>query len=247
MNNIYKTPFAIFLLILGTATVFAQSKATLIDTMIRRTNRLGLFSGNVLVVDNGKTIYKNAIGFTNERRSAALTSQYRFHIGSIAKEFNAVGIMILKEQGKLNLDDKVSKYLPQLPAWANTISIKNLLQYTSGLPDIKWKTVKGDADIMADLLKTDSLNFKPGTSYDYNNMNVFVQRRIIEKITGVPFNRFVIENELKPAGMSTAVVDPVETTPLMAISYNNDLKKGALIYPITGWVAVTLDDFINGK
>ncbi|AMR31709.1 serine hydrolase [Mucilaginibacter sp. PAMC 26640] len=243
MNNIYKTPFAIFLLILGTATVFAQNKATLIDSMIHRTNRNGLFSGNILVVDNGKTIYKSAMGYTDASRTAPLTESYRFHIGSIAKEFNAVGIMILAEQGKLKLDDKVSQYLPQLPAWVNTISIKNLLQYTSGLPDIKWKTVKGDADIMADLLKTDSLNFKPGTSYDYNNMNVFVQRRIIEKITGMPFNQFVVEKELKPAGMNTAIVDPVESTPLMAISYNNDYKTGALIYPITGWVAVTLDDF----
>jgi len=240
MKNFYK---AIIVFLSIPTLLFAQSKTAVIDSMIHRTNRLGLFSGNVLVVDHGQTIYKTAIGFTDATKQKNLTEQYRFHIGSIAKEFNAVGIMMLKEQGKLKLDDKVSQFIPELPKWADSVSIKNLLQYTSGVPDVKWKTVKGDADNMADLMKFTKLDFKPGTNYNYNNNNVFLQRRIIERITGMPFNKFVEEKLLKPAGMNTAVIDPDDNTPLMAISYNNNLKKGDLIYPITGWVAVTLADF----
>jgi CubicO group peptidase (beta-lactamase class C family) len=230
-----------FLLIAG--TLFGQSKAVSIDTIINRTNRLGLFSGNILVVDGGKVVYRNAIGFTDASKTEKLTDQYRFHIGSIAKEFNAVGIMMLQEEGKLSIDDKLSKFFPTLPAWANTISIKNLLQYTSGLPDVKWKTVTGDGSNMADLMKVEKLDFEPGTKYAYNNNNVFMQRRIIEKVTGMPFNKFVEEKLLKPTGITTAVVDPDLNTPLMARSYNNEGKNGSFFYPITGWVAVTLDDF----
>lgn len=204
---------------------------------------MGLFSGNILVIDGGKIVYKNAIGFTDATKTKALTPDYRFHIGSIAKEFNAVGIMMLQEQGKLNINDKLSKFLPQLPAWADSISIQNLLQYTSGLPDVKWKTVIGDASNMADIMKITHLDFAPGTQYNYNNNNVFMQRRIIEKVTGMPFNKFVEEKLLKPAGMATAVIDPDLNTPLMARSYTNDGKQGSFFYPITGWVAVTLDDF----
>lgn len=232
------------LTVFGTGTTFAQQiKAANIDTLMRRANRLGLFNGNVLVADNGKIIYKAAIGYTDAGKTTRLNDQYRFHIGSIAKEFSAVGIMMLQEQGKLSLDDKVSKYLPQLPTWADKIRIINLLQYTSGLPDVKWKTVKNDAGNMADLMKLDSLDFEPGKKYAYNNNNVFLQRRIIEKITGISFKKFVEDYELKPAGMNTAIVDPTEKDALVAKSYDNDAKQDGLIYPISGWTAVTLEDF----
>ncbi len=211
--------------------------------MISKANSDGLFSGNILVIDNGKELYKKALGFTDESKTKKLTLDYRFHIGSIAKEFNAVGIMMLKEQGKLNLDDRLSKFFPDWPKWADSVSVRNLLQYTSGIPDVKWKTIKGDADNLADLMNLQQLNFTPGTNYNYNNNNVFIQRRLIEKITGLTFNKFVEERILKPAGMKTAVVDPDENTPLMAKSYTNAGKHGDLIYPITGWTAVALDDF----
>ncbi|MET3979082.1 CubicO group peptidase (beta-lactamase class C family) [Mucilaginibacter sp. UYP25] len=221
----------------------AQNKAAVIDSMLHRTNRPGLFKGNILVADKGKIIYKGAIGFTDASQTTALTTQYRFHIGSIAKEFNAVGIMMLKEQGKLSIDNKVSEYFPNLPAWAKQISIKNLLQYTSGLPDLKWKTIKNDADIWAGLQKLDKLDFEPGTQYAYNNSNTFLQRRIIEKITGLTFTEFVEQKMLKPLNMTNALIDPDDSTTLMAKSYNNKLQQSSLIYPITGWTAVTLDDF----
>ncbi|MBD1392559.1 serine hydrolase domain-containing protein [Mucilaginibacter glaciei] len=243
MKNFYRSIFTITTLALCTLTAFSQTKKVLLDSMIRKANSDGLFSGNILIVDNGKEVYKNALGFTDELKTKKLTLDYRFHIGSIAKEFNAVGIMMLKEQGKLNLDDRLSKFFPDWPKWADSVSVKNLLQYTSGIPDVKWKTVKGDADDMADLMKLKKLDFAPGTNYHYNNNNVFIQRRIIEKLSGLPFNQFVAEKMLKPAGMKTAVVDPIESTPLMAKSYTNAGKHGDLIYPITGWTAVTLDDF----
>jgi CubicO group peptidase (beta-lactamase class C family) len=243
LNFKYVFLLATLTVLVAGETFAQQTKAANIDTLVQRANRLGLFNGNVLVVDHGKIIYKTGIGYADAGNTIKLTDQYRFHIGSIAKEFNAVGIMMLQEQGKLSLDDKVSKYLPQLPAWADNIRVINLLQYTSGLPDVKWKTVKNDADNMADLMKVDSLDFEPGKKYAYNNNNVFLQRRIIEKVTGISFKQFVEDYELKPAGMSTAIVDPTEQDALVARSYDNNGKADDLVYPISGWTAVTLDDF----
>jgi len=232
----------IFIIQTSTAQV---NKSVKIDSFINQANRLGLFSGNIQVIDRHKVVYKKSIGFTDASKQVKLTDQYRFHIGSIAKEFPAVGIMILKEQGKLSLDDKVSKYITGLPAWADQISIKNLLQYTSGLPDLKWKTVNGDASNWQDLKKLDTLNTVPGTAYAYNNNNNFLQKAIIAKISGMTFNQFVQQKILKPCGMNASIVDPTEQDPLVAKSYDNNGKQEALIYPITGWTAVTIGDFLK--
>jgi CubicO group peptidase (beta-lactamase class C family) len=236
----------LFLLSIGVIvnTVRAQSTHTeKIAAYMQRAHELGLFKGNVLVVDKGKIIYEAAMGYTDYTEKTPLTTAYRFHIGSIAKEFDAVALMMLMDEGKLSLDDKISKYLPELPKWADSISIKNLLQYTSGLPDVKWQTVKSDADNMADIMQITKLNFAPGTDYFYNNNNVFLRRRIVEKITGMSFNRFVEEKILKPSGMTNSVIDPDDQTPLFAHAYNQKLQPDPVDLPISGWTAVTLEDF----
>ena len=244
MQNTYKTGILFLLSTLFiTGTAFSQNKAATIDSMIQRSNQLGLFNGNILVIDHGKVIYKKAIGYADASKQIVLTDAYRFHIGSIAKEFNAVGIMMLKEQGKLSVDDKVSKYLPQLPAWAEKVSIKNLLQYASGLPDLKWKTIKNDAVAIDSLKRITKLDFEPGTKYAYNNTNTLLQRQIIEQITGMTFDDFVAQKMLKPLKMTRSIVDPGDSTPLMAKSYNNNFVQSPLISSISGWTATTLDDF----
>lgn len=219
-----------------------QSKPAAIDSLVQRAYRLGVFNGNVLVKDHNKTVYHTSVGQADASGNQPLTEQYRFHIGSIAKEFSAAGIVLLQQEGKLSLHDHVSKYLPDLPSWADSIEIIHLLQYTSGLPDIKWNTVKQDADNMTDLKQLARLNTVPGQAYAYNNNNIFLQRKIIEKVAGLSFKDFVTQRLLIPAGMKTALVDPTETTPLMSKSFNNDKKQDPLMSPISGQTAVTLQD-----
>jgi CubicO group peptidase (beta-lactamase class C family) len=219
-----------------------QRKTSEIDSLMRRAHRLGVFNGNVLVTDQDSTVYHVALGIADASGKTPLTEDHRFHIGSIAKEFSAVGIMLLVREKRLSLEDNVGKYLPELPSWADSIKILHILQYTSGLPDVKWKTVKSDADNMADLKILQRLNTVPGTVYAYNNNNIFIQRRIIEKISGMPFNRFVEERLLKPAGMRTAVVDPTNETPLMAKAFDDKGQQDELTPPISGQTAVTLKD-----
>ncbi|WP_291146115.1 serine hydrolase domain-containing protein [Flavobacterium sp. UBA7680] len=247
MNSIIKKIKIIFFTIALTTCWNFYSQTNEIeknlDTLFQKALQSKTFNGNVLIAEKGKIIYEKAFGQADASNSVPLNTDYRFHIGSIAKEFNAVGIMILKEQGKLKLDDPISKFLPELPSWANKIKIINLLQYTSGLPQIKWNEVNQDSDNMAFLQKTSELDFEPGTKYDYNNNNVFLQRRIIEKITNMSFNSFVIKKILKPNGIKNAVVDPDEKEKLFAKSYNSKGKQDILKYNISGWTALTLKDF----
>ncbi len=242
---IYITKRTLLILMPGilTLNMAAAQEAKKIDSYMQRAHQFGLFSGNIEVLEHNKVIYKKSLGFIDATKQVPLTDQYRFHIGSIAKEFSAVGIMMLKEQGKLNLEDKVSKYIAGLPAWSDMVSIKNLLQYTSGLPDLNWKTVNGDADNWKALQKLEKLDAEPGTHYAYNNNNNFLQKAIIAKVSGMAFNDFVQQNILIPAGMNASLVDPTDQDPLVAKSYNNNGKQDTMFYPITGWVAVTTDDF----
>jgi D-alanyl-D-alanine carboxypeptidase len=244
MNIFYKSSILIFLvtLLLSTRTFAQSNKAALINKYLYEAHQSGLFNGNILIANHGKVIIRKAIGFADASKKIPLSTAYRFHIGSIAKEFDAVAIMMLQEQGKLSVNDKVSVFFPGLPSWAEKISIKNLLQYTSGLPEVKWQTVHSDADNWKDLQALQQLSFEPGSSYAYNNNNTFLRRRIIEKVTGMPFNQFVQQNMLKAAGIKNGVVDPTDSDLLVAKSFNNDFKQDGLEVPISGWTCLTVDD-----
>ncbi|MDF7811606.1 serine hydrolase [Hymenobacter sp. YC55] len=220
-----------------------SSKATELDSLLRKAHRIGVFNGNVLVAERGKIIYRQAFGQADARAENRLTEAYRFHIGSIAKEFNAIGIMMLKEQGKLRLEDPISRFLPELPAWAGQVQIRHLLRYTSGVPQSKWRELKGDADNMEQLKKVTTLDFAPGTKYAYNLNDVFLQRQIIEKITGMSFNDFVQKKMLKPCGIKSGIVDPTAQDKLVARAYNNQGVVDELFYPFSGWTALNIQDF----
>ncbi|RYY62255.1 MAG: tetratricopeptide repeat protein [Chitinophagaceae bacterium] len=208
-------------------------------------HRLGQFNGNALVVEKGRVVSRVSMGKADTSGSTNLTADYRFHIGSIAKEFNAVAIMMLADQHKLSLDDKLSRYLPDLPSWSNEVSIRNLLQYTSGVPDVKWKTVHNDEENWNDLLKLDSLAFKPGTAYNYNNNNTYLQRRVVAAVSGMSFKDFVVKKMLEPIGIVNAVIDPTEKDRQVARAFSNAGSQDPLAVPISGWTALTIDDLLK--
>jgi CubicO group peptidase (beta-lactamase class C family) len=233
------------IILLAKLTCFAQDpRAINLENLFTQAHQLGVFNGNVLISENGKPLYSASLGYTDASGKTKLDDTYRFNIGSIAKEFNAVAIMMLKEKGKLDLSDKVSKYLNELPQWADSISILNLLQYTSGVPNSKWNEITSDAVNLEALKKIKKLDFTPGTKYAYNNNNTFLQRQIIEKVTGISFNTFVKEKMLRPLGMTHAIVDPTEKDVRIARAYNNAKVEDGLTPPISGWTSLTTGDFL---
>lgn len=213
-----------------------------IDSVMAKSYERGLFNGNVLVVKNNTIVYQKSWGFTDETGQTPLNNKSIFNIGSIAKEFNAVAIMILVERGLLNLDDKVSKFNLGLPKWAEKVSIRHLINYASGIPPIEQLKPENDAEAWNILRSNDSLLFEPGTGYRYDNGNVFLQRRIIEKVTGISFEEFVIKNIIKPLKMTNSVFEPKSGYKNRTSCYDMDNARCPELKFISGWLWVDIND-----
>lgn len=221
-----------------------KSEINQIDSLMTKSYERGLFNGNILIAKNDKIIYQKSFGFTDETKQTKLNNKSIFNIGSIAKEFNAVAIMILVERGLLNLDDPISKFNLGLPKWAEKVKIRHLINYASGIPPIEsgLKPVS-DADAWKILKSSDNLLFEPGTSYKYDNGNVFLQRRIIEKVTGMSFQQFVIKNIVKPLKMTNSVFDPKAGSKNRTSCYDFDNVRCPEMNFISGWLWVDINDF----
>jgi CubicO group peptidase (beta-lactamase class C family) len=200
-----------------------------IDSYMQELASEGNFNGNILVIKNGETLYENSFGFVDASQTVQLTKDYRFGLGSIYKELPAVAIMQLQEKGLLDVDDKIDTYLKGLPDWASKISIKNLLQYTSGLPKLAWEKYVGtdgvitDKKIENDLLAINDLNFEPGEDYLYTNYSPMLLSGIVEKITKQTFPDYVSQNLLIPFSINNTkfhTVVPFLDRNLMAIPFN---------------------------
>lgn len=236
--------FVILLVFLNTLSA-QTTKINQIDSLMKRPYHAGLFNGNVLVSKNNKIIYNASFGFTDATKTKKLNPDYRFNIGSITKEFSAVAVMQMQEKGKLNLDDKVSKFIPELPQWANEVQIKDLLRYTSGIPNVNWKKIKNDKDLFDGLMQIDTLDFKPGTDYDYNNNNIFLRQFIVERLTGMPYKKYVEKFIFRACKMSTSIVTPFENEDHIARGFNNNLVQDKPDLPITGGTYLTTVDLLK--
>ncbi|WP_167470964.1 serine hydrolase domain-containing protein [Flavobacterium cupreum] len=234
------------IMVLFASNLFAQTKKiNQIDSLMKWSSKIGVFNGNVLVSKNNKILYNASFGFTDATKTNKLTTDYRFNIGSITKEFSAVALLQLQEQGKLQLDDTVSKFIPELPKWANEVTIRDLLQYTSGIPNVNWKKIKNDKDLFDGLKQIDTLDFKPGTKYDYNNNNIFLRHFIIERLTGMSYKLYVEKFIFEPCKMNTAIMTPFENEKNIAKGFNNDFVQDKTDLPITGGTYLSTVDLLQ--
>lgn len=216
-----------------------------INTYLEQAHQAGVFNGVILVADSGKVIVRRALGYADGSRTVPLTVSDRFDIGSAGKEFDAVGVLMLVEHRKLSLTDPVSKFFPDLPSWAATVTIDDLLHYTSGLPDVDWKTVRTDADIWRNLRAVTQLIFPAGTHYTYNNNDTFLRRRVIEQVSGMSFEKFLETQEFPKAGVRDAVIDPTDMTPRVPKSFDANFKESPITVDMTGWTSLNLNDFLR--
>lgn len=213
-----------------------------IDSLLTESHKRGFFNGNALIAVDGKIVYQDEIGFAKADRSEKLNPEHIFKIGSISKEFDGVSIMLLHEQNKLQLDNKVSDYFPFLPAWSKIVTIKDLLQNTSGLPNFNHTSIRTDEQVWNHLTNLDTLEFEPGTGYRYNNLNTFLRKRIVEKVSGKSFSEFIRENLLHPAGIKNSVIDPENSTPNMAEDFDTEFFSDNYPPNMSGWVALNIED-----
>lgn len=168
----------------------------------------------VIVGKDGKEQYRTFFGTANLELGTSITSETVFEAASVTKQFTAAAILQLIERQELSLDDDVRRYVPELPDYGTTITISHLLTHTSGLKD--WRNVvyltprpTGEQlytqeSALEMICKQSNLNFLPGDQYRYNNSGYDLLATIVERLTDQSFARYVKENLLDPAGMTSS-------------------------------------------
>jgi len=172
------------------------------------------FMGTVLVVKDGHTLIDQGYGSADLEWSIPNSPCTKFRLGSITKQFTAVSILFLQERGKLNIDDPVSKYMPDAPAAWSKITVYNVLTHTSGIPSFtgfsdyrstEWKDTN-PAELVA-RFRDKPLDFEPGTKFNYSNSGYILLGYLIEKISGQKYGDFLQQNIFTPLGMKDTGID----------------------------------------
>ncbi|AZB29446.1 serine hydrolase domain-containing protein [Chryseobacterium balustinum] len=200
-----------FCFILFTHLLFGQNFAEKVDRIIQTEfNEKDGPGGVFLISKKGKHIYEKAFGLSNLELNVKLQPNNVFQIGSMTKQFTAVAILLLEQDGKLNTSDYISKYIPDYPN-GNKISIHNLLTHTSGIKD--FTKAKGLSEIaqkemtpkmMVDFFKNEPVDFQPGEKLEYNNSGYVVLGYIIELVSGKTYEDFIQLNIFDKIGMSNS-------------------------------------------
>jgi D-alanyl-D-alanine carboxypeptidase len=185
----------------------------------------GAPSVSIAIVEHDQMVYAKAFGKASLDPSREADAHTRYAVGSISKQFTAAAILLLAEQGKLSIDDKVSKYFPDLTR-ANEITIRELLSHTSGYEDYApqdymipaWTKPTTPKAILAEWA-TKPLNFDPGTKWQYSNTNYVLAARIFEKASGQDLMKSLNEKIFEPLGMTSAGDCSIDKTPQDAVAY----------------------------
>jgi CubicO group peptidase (beta-lactamase class C family) len=201
--------FTLFAFLLAALPLAAQLPKDIDDAANEILTRTGVPSASVAVVKEGAIVYEHAYGNARLDPPLAASSQMRYSIGSISKQFTASAVLLLAEEGKLSLDDRVVRWLPELTR-ARDVTIRQLLSMTSGYQDF-WpqdyvmpmmlkpvtppEIAKGWAQI--------PLDFEPGSKWQYSNTNYVLAGMIVERVAGMPLIEFLHKRIFDPLGMTS--------------------------------------------
>ncbi|MDN3656841.1 serine hydrolase domain-containing protein [Ferruginibacter paludis] len=200
----------------ATATIAAQSipdsVVKKIDSLFTKWNTTGSPGCTIGIVRNDSLIYAKGYGQANLEYDIANTPETIFHMASISKQFTATAILLLAKQGKLSLEDDVRKYLPWFPDMKKKITIRNLLNHTSGIRD-QWQLLAISGTRLDDVItqehivkilgKQQALNFNPGDQYSYSNSGFTMLAEIVKSVSGKSLRRFTDSAIFKPLQMNS--------------------------------------------
>jgi CubicO group peptidase (beta-lactamase class C family) len=164
----------------------------------------------LVVVRDGAIVYKRGYGMANLEHSIPMSPTSVMDTASVSKQFTAMCIAMLAEQGGISLNDDIRKYLPEIPAYQNPITISHLIHHTSGLRDyLTLMSIAGmrdddyytDAEVLDLLARQKELNFKPGEQFLYSNSGYFLLGQIVKRVSGKTLRQFADEHIFRPLGM----------------------------------------------
>ncbi len=194
------------------------------------------FSGTVLVSKNGSILLKKAYGLADYEWNVKNTIDTKFQLASVTKQFTAAAILILVEKGKLSLNDKLNKFLPDYPK-ADSVSVHMLLSHSSGLTlgfkELAISTIS--ADSAYDEIKKIPYEFPPGTKTAYSNIGYYLLGKIIEKASGEKYANFLNKNIFEKVGMKNTGISNNDSIILKKAKVYYLTEKGLVHNPYINW------------
>lgn len=208
--------FIVLIHVLNSYGQTSQKQLQKIDSLFTSWNASNHPGGSVLVSKDGKTIFSKSYGLANIEYNIPNTNKTHFNIGSISKQFTAMGIVLLEEQNKLSFDDDIRKHISELPDFGEVITIRHLLHHTSGLRDLHgllalagWRSgdLETNDDVYRIIKNQKELNFKPDEEFLYSNTGYILLAKIIENISQLKFDQWMKENIFQSLGMTNTYVE----------------------------------------
>jgi CubicO group peptidase (beta-lactamase class C family) len=245
------------------ASLSAQQRdvGAIADSVFARWNSTQSPGCAVGVARDGKTLLTRGYGMANLETGTPITGETILESGSVAKQFTATAVVLLAMDGKLNLDDPVRKYIPELPEYDKPITIRHLLTHTSGLRD--WGTLMAATgwprgqraatqdDLLDILVRQRALNYPVGDHYSYTNSGYNLSRTLVERVSGKSFQEFSQERMFKPLGMMSTQWrdDFTRTVPGRAQAYSRESTGWHLAMPFenvvgNGGLLTTVGDLL---
>jgi CubicO group peptidase (beta-lactamase class C family) len=205
----------LFVIIFLRTGCFGQNFEQKIDSLVKPLLSSESPGGTALVVKDGEILYKKAFGLADLESAVVMKPDHVFRIGSITKQFTAFAIMKLAEQGKLSLQDSITRFIKEYPTNGFVITIENLLTHTSGIKNITgmptWTSEVQRKDLspkeLVNFFKNEPIEFSPGSAYRYSNSNYILLGYIIELVTGSTYGQFLSETFFQPLGMTNSGYD----------------------------------------
>jgi CubicO group peptidase (beta-lactamase class C family) len=212
MIDMQRILFSYLFIILTLSTYaqqFSKEDERFVDSIMNGNYKSNEPGAVLLIAKNGQPVFRKAYGLASVELNIPNKPEFVFHIGSMSKQFTAVCILKLGQEGKLSLQDEITKYLPDFNTHGRKITIENLLTHTSGFIDAQekkdWigsKRIDQSRDDLLNTFMNDSLLFEPGTDWHYSNSNYMVAGWIVEKISGLSLHEYLQQNILTPLAMS---------------------------------------------
>lgn len=202
---------ALSIIFLFSLTTSAQDLAQQLDDIVMQSYETDMPGATFLVAKDGKPIYRKAIGKSSLELDVDMIPENVFMLASITKQFTAVAILMLEEQGKLSLNDPITKFIPDYPTRGKTITVHHLLNHTSGIKSytgmgdlVKLARTDKTIDELIDYFKNEPMDFDPGEDFSYNNSGYILLGKIIEVVSGDTYENFVETSIFERLGMKNS-------------------------------------------
>lgn len=241
-----RLPSSVALLVfLGACSVDSGDE---IDRLFADYSASGMPGASVMVIREGKPILTRSYGLARLDEAVPVTRASNFRLASVTKQFTATAILMLVDRGRLSFDDTLRRHYPQYPPFADDITIRHLLQHTSGIED--YEPIYGDPfpeqirdrGVLELLSATEGTYFEPGSEYRYSNSAYAILATLIEDLSGQTYADFLRENIFEPLGMSNTVAFVKGQTTVTDRAYGYAVSEGEVDYADqSSWSAVLGD------